>query len=130
MRRLRTIALAGGVFALLSAGVAFAHHSYTRFDMNKSVTLDGVVKEFQWQNPHVWIHVTAKDSVSGGEGEWWLESDSPNMLSRRGWSRRTLKAGDRIVAVVHPEKISTPNETRAALASMQVNGAPIGEALK
>jgi hypothetical protein len=115
------------VFLLsLSSSAAFAHHSYTRFDMNRTVTLAGTVKEYQWTNPHVWIQLVVTDPASGAETEWSIESDSPNMLSRRGWSRHSVKAGDAAVAVIHPTKIKSDNS--GALESLAVNGERVGEA--
>lgn len=97
-----------------------AHHSYTRFDMTRAITLEGTVKEFQWSNPHVWIQLVVKDPVTGEEIEWSIESDSPNMLARRGWSRSVMRPGDRAVAVVHPPRKGV--DFTAALESLEING--------
>lgn len=94
--------------------------------MTKVVTLEGTVKEFQWTNPHVWIQLMVKDPVTGHEVEWSLESDSPNMLAKRGWSRKVMQPGDRVIAVVHPPKKAADNT--AALDSLTVNGQKIGGA--
>jgi hypothetical protein len=72
------------------------------------VTLTGVVKEFQWNNPHAWIQVMVVDD-KGRQTEWGVECGSPNMMARTGWKRSTLKAGDKIVAVVNPLKDGRPN---------------------
>ena len=85
-----------------------AHHSYAAFDRAKEVTLTGVVREFQWNNPHTWIQVVVTDE-KGKEIEWGLECGSPNMMARTGWKRTTLKAGDRVVAVANPLKDGRPN---------------------
>ena len=93
--------------------------------MNRTLTLEGTIKEYQWTNPHVWIQLVVKDA-SGAETEWSIESDSPNMLSRRGWSRHSVKAGDAAVAIVHPTKIKSDNS--GALESLTVNGERVGDA--
>jgi hypothetical protein len=112
--------------ALLAAsGAVFAHHSYTRFDMNRAMTLEGTIKEYQWTNPHVWIQLVVKDPGTGVATEWSIESDSPNMLSRRGWTRHSVKVGDAAVAVIHPTKIKSDNS--GALESLTVNGERIGD---
>jgi hypothetical protein len=96
------------VVVLLAAAPALAHHSYAAFDRDKKVTLTGVVKEFQWNNPHAWIQVMVADD-KGRQVEWGIECGSPNMMARTGWKSTTLKAGDKIVAVVNPLKDGRPN---------------------
>jgi hypothetical protein len=115
--------------ALLSLGAtcATAHHSYSKFDMARTLKLEGTVREFQWTNPHVWIQLVVKESATGREVEWSIESDSPNMLKRRGWTRSSLQPGDKVVAVVHPSKLDL-NGNSGALESVTVNGQAIGVA--
>lgn len=95
----------GMVLAALagSAGPAEAHHSYAMFDMGKEVSLVGTIKEFQWTNPHSWIWL----DVPGADGkveQWGIEGMSPNYLARRGWTKETLKPGDKVTVVIHPLK--------------------------
>ena len=78
-----------------------AHHSFSGFDMQKSATIAGTVKEFQWVNPHCWIQMMTKDG-SGAAVEWSIEMSAPSSLLRRGWKPRTLKPGDSITVVMHP----------------------------
>jgi hypothetical protein len=88
--------------ALLAvAAPVLAHHSFAMFDNTKKVTVKGVVKEFQWTNPHSWVQVMVKNE-KGEQEEWALELLSPNVLRRMGWTRNSLKAGDEIVAVFNP----------------------------
>jgi hypothetical protein len=100
---------------------AYAHHSYTMFDMDKSVTLEGTVKEVQWTNPHIWLQLLVKDAVTGKEVEWSIEGASPNMLSRAGWTRHALSAGDKAVVVLHPVKEGGKGYS-GSLAAVTVNG--------
>ena len=93
---------------LLATEPALAHHSYAAFDREKTVTLTGVVREFQWNNPHAWIQITVADE-KGRQVEWGVECGSPNMMARNGWKRATLKPGDKVVAVVNPLKDGRPN---------------------
>ena len=74
-----------------------AHHSVsTMFDRNRPVTITGVVTQVEWLNPHIWIYVNQADD-QGQVTHWELEGGQPNGLSRRGWRRNSLKAGDRVV---------------------------------
>ena len=93
---------------LLLTEPALAHHSYAAFDREKKVTLAGVVREFQWNNPHAWIQITVADE-KGRQVEWGVECGSPNMMARTGWKSSTLKAGDKVVAIVNPLKDGRPN---------------------
>src|SRR5579872_6692784 len=101
-------ALAGLAMAALTAAPAFAHHSFAMFDRQKNVTLSGAVKEFQWTNPHCWVQLVVKDPATGKDVEWSLEGLGPNGLSRRGWTRTSMKPGDQAVAVIHPLLDGTP----------------------
>ena len=96
------------VIMLLGTAPLGAHHSYAAFDRDTQVTLTGVVKEFQWNNPHAWIQVMVVDG-KGRQVEWGVECGSPNMMARTGWKRTTLKAGDKVVAIVNPLKDGRPN---------------------
>jgi hypothetical protein len=86
----------------LFASSAFAHHSFAMFDASKEVTLDGVVKEFQWTNPHSWIQLTVMEN--GQPVEYSIEGQSPNGWARQGWTRHSLKSGDHVKVVISPLK--------------------------
>lgn len=75
-----------------------AHHGAAAYDTAKLVTLKGTVTEFKFINPHVEISILVKDDK--GKTETWIgEANSPNVLSRRGWSRDTMKPGDQITLI-------------------------------
>lgn len=93
----------GCVAAFILAAPALAHHSFAMFDADKTVELEGTVKEFQWTNPHSWLQVVVVDEV-GAEIEWSLELGSPGSLARNGWRPRTLNSGDKITFSMHPLK--------------------------
>lgn len=87
---------------LLTSAPALAHHSTAVFDMEKTIEITGTVKDFQWTNPHTWTDVVVE---GGDEAEvYGLEGMSPNYLGRNGWTRHTLKPGDKLTFAVHPLK--------------------------
>lgn len=87
--------------SMLSTG-AVAHHSFAMFDNASVVTLKATVKDFQWTNPHVviWAYAPTKDNASGDL--WSVELTSPGNLTRSGWSRKSLKSGDKLELQIHP----------------------------
>ena len=101
LNSLTTGILACGALLLLGAGPVQAHHSGAMFDRNKAVDLDGVVKAFQWTNPHSWLQVEVADG-KGGTKEWSIECGSPNTLARTGWRKGTFKSGDKIKVRIGP----------------------------
>ena len=99
--KLKTLGVAG--FALLLAAPASAHHSFAMFDREKSVAMTGVVKEFEWTNPHVWIHVMVADA-SGKPVEWSFEMQAIATNAALGWRADSVKPGDKVSVDFHPLK--------------------------
>ena len=79
----------------LASRPAFAHHSTAEYDMTVLTTVKGTVTQFEWSNPHAYIHIEAKDD-KGNSVEWIAELASIGMLSRVNWKRDTVKPGDEI----------------------------------
>jgi Family of unknown function (DUF6152) len=102
---LRSIRLAALLtFSVLAAGLppfAVAHHSFATFDNNKTVTLMGTVKTYEWTNPHTWIWLVVVDG-KGVEQVWGIEGAAPGELTRHGWTRHSLNPGDKITLDIHP----------------------------
>jgi len=74
----------------------FGHHSgAAEFDSNKKIDLTGVVTRVEWTNPHAHFYMDVTDA-SGKVTNWNLELASPNVLIRNGWSRHSLKEGDKV----------------------------------
>lgn len=96
-------AAAAAAAALLSAGAAFAHHSFSMFDNATTTNVAGVVKEVQYTNPHSWLFLTGEDSKV-----WSFEAGSPNQMTRAGWKKSTVKAGDKVTVAMHPLKSGEP----------------------
>lgn len=123
----KVLVLCALAVGLLAAGPAFAHHGTAGYDMGKIVTLTGTVTNFDWSNPHVVVHMDAKDD-SGNIQHWALELAAPLLLERSGWSKNSMKPGDQIVAEAHPSKNGAPvgiSGTASFLLKFEVNGKPL-----
>ena len=106
----------GAVVCFLAISVStLAHHgSRVSYDLTKQVTMKGVVTEYQYQNPHIYILYDVKDD-SGNVTHWGVETNSPIVQARWGWDRRTLKPGDEITVTIFPSKTGA---TRGYLAKL------------
>jgi hypothetical protein len=83
---------------------AWAHHSFAMFDADKTVSITGTVKEFEWTNPHAWLRVMVQDQASGKSLQWALEMGSPGQMAGRGWKPDSAKPGDKVTVSLHPLK--------------------------
>ena len=98
------LVIAGSIAALaISAATLSAHHSFAAFDMSKEQTITGVVSRFDWTNPHtfIWVDVVNDKGVTEN---WAIEGMSPNYLGRRGWSKNSVKPGEKITISIRPLK--------------------------
>ena len=80
---------------------AYAHHSMTGFERNKTLTLTGIVKQFKWANPHSWIEFEVPND-KGGVDVWNAEMTAPGILVRAGWKSTLLKPGDKVMITLRP----------------------------
>ena len=87
---------------LLAATPALAHHSFAMFDQTKLLAFKGVVKDFQWTNPHAVVWVVGAPTAGAAPDVWTIELTSPGNLTRMGWTRKSLKVGDRVEVQIHP----------------------------
>jgi hypothetical protein len=96
----------GTVLAAI-AGPSFAHHSAVMFDDAKEVTLKGVVKEFQYTNPHSWLLVDVKNA-DGTVTTWGFEAEGPSTLTRAGIKRSDFAPGTELTITGHPMRDGRP----------------------
>lgn len=83
---------------------ALAHHSFAMFDPDKTVTLKGTVKEFEWGNPHVWLRIMVLDQATGKPMQYAMEMGSVRRSTYDGWKKDSVKPGDAITVTMHPLK--------------------------
>ncbi|MEP7310981.1 MAG: DUF6152 family protein [Pseudomonadota bacterium] len=101
----------GSKLALLAIGLGLggpvgAHHSFAMFDMNKTVTLQGVVRKVEYRNPHVYLFVEVGESTSAKV--WAIEARSVALMNRAGWKINTIKPGDVVTVTARPIRDGTP----------------------
>ena len=99
-RALITITLGASIVA--AAPAALAHHSFAAYDRTKTLNLKGTVKSFQWTNPHCVIWVLLEPQGGGEPQEWSIETTSPGVLTRSGWTRHSLNPGDKVSVEFSP----------------------------
>jgi hypothetical protein len=95
-----------------------AHHGATNvYDTSKPVMLKGTITKFEWTNPHNQIYFDVKDD-KGNVTHWVAATEPPQVMLERGWTRRSLKAGDEVTMYVFAAKNGAPvgNVQRIVLA--------------
>ena len=100
------------VLTVLVAASASAHHSHTRFDLDRVVAFQGTVVEFEWKNPHVYL--TVADEAGA---EWIIETDPTPVMSRSGWTSDSFSPGDAVAVRANPDR--RPDVTHGLLLSIE-----------
>ncbi len=116
------------------AAPAFAHHSFSMFDQEKVVTMNGTVKELEWTNPHSWLRVMVEDATTHQTQQWSIELASTGQQTRIGWNKEIVKPGDKVTVEINPLKdgtrggtlllITLPDGTKLGHGGQRVN--PLG----
>jgi len=88
---------------LILASASWAHHASRQVYEGKSVTLMGVVTDYEWANPHSVLSVAIKDD-KGKVEEWHAEILPPTEMIRAGWTKESLKRGDEVTLTGRPGK--------------------------
>jgi hypothetical protein len=92
---------------LLLSVPAPAHHAFpAEFDVDKPVTLTGVVSKLDWVNPHVYVHLDVKESA-GKMATWSLESWPTGILHKSGISKEMIKEGTPLTILAYRAKDGT-----------------------
>jgi hypothetical protein len=91
------------VVFIAAVSPVFAHHSFANFDITAQKTITGTVHKVDWTNPHIWLWIDVPND-KGSADTYGFEGMSPNFLARRGWTRTTLKVGDKITVNFRPMK--------------------------
>ena len=97
-------ALSAGITLLVAAGaipIVQAHHSFSMFDRETEMVIQGTVAQWAFNNPHAWLYVDTVDE-NGETIQWGFEGAAPPSLIRRGVTGRTFKPGDRITVMFCP----------------------------
>ena len=105
MARVLSASLAGVaflcVFLCAGASPAFAHHSLAVYDRGVSSSIEGVVKDYDFANPHVRLTVVV-DNADGSKTDWEFESSNVSRMMSRGFNRVSARIGDKITVHYNP----------------------------
>jgi hypothetical protein len=92
------------VTALAALGAALsAHHSAAVYEASSIVLKNVTMTNMVWANPHTILTFEVKDA-NGRAATWSAESGSPTSLSRIGWNRNSVKAGDSATVELFPAR--------------------------
>src|SRR5262245_32092221 len=102
IKRKVAVLLSVSVLALMAVP-SMAHHSGAMFEKEKTITVEGVVKEFQYTNPHSWLLVDVKNK-NGSVTTWGFEAEGPSTLKRAGIRPSDFAPGTKLKITGHPMK--------------------------
>ena len=125
--RLRNLMMGcvAGTAIFVLAVTAFAHHSAAEFDQSNPITITGMVKEFNFDNPHVSIKVEVK-GANGQTEEWTTFGSPPNALVRVGWSGSILKAGEQVSILGLPSRYGRKVMLQVKITRANGESLPVG----
>jgi hypothetical protein len=117
--------LAAALLLSVPAGAALAHHSFAVFfSSDKDVaSIKGTVKAYRFTNPHGVIDLVVP-TASGGEEPWRVETNSPSILVRRGWTKDSLAVGE--IITIQGWRARDGSNYMRLRSAFRANGAPIG----
>ena len=92
----------------MASAPLFAHHGSAAYDLTKTITSKATVTGLTWSNPHCLLNFDIADE-KGAPQHWHVEMYNPLYMTRAGWNRNILKAGDEIMISFHPAKNGMAN---------------------
>jgi hypothetical protein len=112
------------VSMILIAGMAanlFGHHSQSQFDVDDTITVEGILTAVSWSNPHSIFFLNGKpvDDKNAVVQRWAIEGPSPLRMERYGWTKETAKPGTKIIMAGYPSRDGKPD---LLLLSITVDG--------
>ena len=94
--RSRAGLLVASIVMIFAVKPATAHHSFdAEYDSTKLVTVSGFVTKLDWRNPHAFVFLDSK-AENGAVRGFRFEMGPPYSLVRNGWTRETVKVGDKV----------------------------------
>jgi hypothetical protein len=93
---------------LAFGGFAAAHHSNAAYDLDHLKTVEGTVKTVNWTNPHITFVIETDAGNAEPVATWVFEVSSPGVLTRSGWTKRSLQPGDHAVFRYAPLRDGNP----------------------
>ena len=110
MRPIRSTAtiLAAALSLCVGASPVSAHHSFGLFDMSKTAEIEGTVVKLEWSNPHCWLFIESGPSSNAAAVNYGFELTSVGEMTRRGWTKISVKPGDKIKVTYHPVRDGRP----------------------
>jgi hypothetical protein len=87
---------------LLLPAFCWGHHSRSAFDLDNDIAVEGLVTEVAWTNPHYYLGVT--QTTETGTVAWTFEGHSIPGLVRNGWSRTSMRVGERVRVIANPNQ--------------------------
>ena len=95
--RTKIVVVVAAAVLLASAGRVLGHHSFSaEFDASKPFKMSGTVTKVEWMNPHTFFYIDVTDEKTKKVTNWAMEMGSPNGLMRQGWTRNSMKVGERV----------------------------------
>ncbi len=111
MRPIRSIGslvvLAAALCLSVAAPPVFAHHSFGLFDMSKTAEVEGTIIKLEWSNPHCWLFLASGPS-DAETVNYGFEMTSVGEMTRRGWTKISVKPGDKVKVTYHPVRDGRP----------------------
>jgi hypothetical protein len=110
MRPIRSLAtvFAAALSLCVAASPVSAHHSFGLFDMSKTAEIEGTVVKLEWSNPHCWLFIESGPSSDAAAVNYGFEMTSVGEMIRRGWTKISVKPGDKIKVTYHPVRDGRP----------------------